>query len=376
MSNILKVLLFLFCMNSSNVLSITMDDSKQKLQSLWSTFLEGELDPVIFFQAVNALYPKELDAVDRMKLVAMENSFNLEKGHKASLNVSQLDENLISKLASEIGSLKQYYNLKMAADIQNQIVKKTQELDALRDVKVNRDHIKSLLKSNLGAASYNNGEYENTARLFLLCRENRSYPCRFVIKNLYGEFVQKNGKIWSMPALAKSKRNIPYNKTNGHTPMGVHRIDSVMPNTDRQTAFGKFRRAILNWVPRSQSESFTKSFLPATHASLTWWKQASVARDNGRLYLRIHGTGQRNGNRRSTYYPHVPTSGCISTLEGTYNGITFIDQREILDTLMKANNLAPVYSQEPRIKGILYVININNDKRAVSEKDLDDLIQL
>ena len=43
---------------------------------------------------------------------------------------------------------------------------------------------------------------------------------------------------------------------------------------------------------------------------------------------------------------------------------------------MKANNLAPVYSQEPRIKGILYVININNDKRAVSEKDLDDLIQL
>jgi hypothetical protein len=148
-----------------------------------------------------------------------------------------------------------------------------------------------------------------------------------------------------------------------------------MPQANRQGAFGKFRRMILDWIPTSIKEKNMSHFLPKSSLKSLWWKQASIARDNGRKHLRIHGTGRVNDDKESSYYPHVPTSGCISTREGKYSNINYKDQRNILDTMMQAMSLAPVYSNEVELKGVLYVMNLDDQKAAVSSEEIETLLE-
>src|SRR5690606_6912066 len=156
------------------------------------------------------------------------------------------------------------------------------------------------------------------------------------------------GDIWHQPALAYSRHKKEYNQVNGNTPAGIHRIDGVMPKADQQRVFGKFRRLILNFIGPGENESYTKLLLPESSHNESWWLQASVARDIGRSALRIHGTGLRS-KKRKPYYPLVPTSGCIAQRENTYDRITYLDQRNLLDELMKASGLDPVFENEPHI---------------------------
>ena len=65
---------------------------------------------------------------------------------------------------------------------------------------------------------------------------------------------------------------------NGQTPQGVHTIDSVMPEANRQIAFGKYRRLILNWVRGEFEEKPEMSFLPSESAESLWWRQASLSK--------------------------------------------------------------------------------------------------
>ena len=61
---------------------------------------------------------------------------------------------------------------------------------------------------------------------------------------------------------------------------------------------------------------------------------------------------------------------CIAQRENTYDGVTYNDQRVILDKIMSAMDLVPSYENEPNVKGILYFIEIDDKNADVS---LDDL---
>lgn len=210
--------------------------------------------------------------------------------------------------------------------------------------------------------------------LYMFCREDRQYPCLMLMRDRRGEVVTNNdGTVWTHKALASSKKGLPGHERNGDTPAGVHLIDSVMPLADRRIAFGKFRRVMLEFVPRSQEETTLKGLLPASSHKATWWMPSVVARDIGRNSLRIHGTGIINPDPKSPYYPFVRTSGCIAQRENTYEGVTYQDQRELLDTIMLAMDLAPKYENETEIRGVLYLVEINSEKSAVTEKDLQGL---
>lgn len=221
-------------------------------------------------------------------------------------------------------------------------------------------------------ASHMNGAYAGKPRLFLFCRHNRVYPCLFVFKDRFDQPMRRaNGDLWTQPALAHSSRGLPFNQTNGYTPQGVFHIDGVMPEANRPLDFGQWRRLILDFVDRSPNESEMQLLLPRSAEGMTWWKQAAIARDVGRGSLRIHGTGRRNNDPNSIYYPHKPTSGCISQRELMYDGVEYIDQRLILNQWMIASGLEPVFANETRIKGLLYVIEINDERRKVTPQDLE-----
>jgi hypothetical protein len=219
--------------------------------------------------------------------------------------------------------------------------------------------------------TYMNGEYASSVKIFMFCRENRLYPCMMIMKDTYGQPVRNNdGSLWMQPSLGSSSKGLPSYYRNGNTPTGVYTIDSVMPYTDQVISFGKFRRMILNFIPKSKNEILLKSLLPTSSHSLSWWKNSIVARDAGRNLFRIHGTGKINTDPDTPYFPFMRTSGCVAQRENSYEGVTYRDQRLLLDKVMQALDLDPMFDNEPKIKGILYVIDLDDKDEAVGASDL------
>jgi hypothetical protein len=350
-------------------LPLKPEGNKEILSFLWGKHELKTLDPIEFHSYLVEIDFENISQIDKIKIKNIENFYSSVKNEAITFIPSLTEVEALEFMNIKDSISNMDYQLSKASIVTlNRVRNKVNAISKFDPLTVT--HMKDLLFNTPDTAHYNNGEYKDTTRLFLFCRESREYPCLFVMKDIFGDLVQENGKVWSLAALAKSARNIPYYKTNGQTPNGVHTINSVMPDANRQRAFGKFRRVMLDWIPKSKSEENTKHFIPKSHLNLKWWKRATIARDAGRLYLRIHGTGRVNDEPKGSYYPHMPTSGCVSTKEGRYDGVTYKDQRIILDKLMQASQLRPVYNNEPKIKGVLYVVNIDTQKKAVTLEDL------
>lgn len=218
-------------------------------------------------------------------------------------------------------------------------------------------------------------KYKRGVSVYMFCRHNRMHPCLFVMKDRNGKWVKGDRlQLWSQPKLAMSRRGLPSHQVNGETPQGIYTIDSVMPEANRPLVFGQYRRLILNFIDHSVGEKDTLFFIPKELHQMNWWRQATVARDVGRALLRIHGTGRINTDPASFWYPFYPTSGCIASRENTYDGVSFRDQRLLLDTMMRAMGLRTLYSNEEKIRGILYVVNIDSREDAVKEDDILPLL--
>lgn len=229
---------------------------------------------------------------------------------------------------------------------------------------------KDLVYGANNIAKYDGGKFANKPALFMFCRENRIYPCLLVMKNSKGELhTRENGTIWYQPSLGLSSRRLDYNQTNGQTPQGVFRIDGVMPDADRQMDFGKNRRLILNFVADSNNEIEMKKLLPASHHSSAWWLENTVARDIGRGSFRVHGSGYRS-KPGTPYYTFIATAGCVAQRENTYDGVTYNDQRLLLNELMKVQGLPVKEANETAIKALLYVYELDNKAAAVTIADI------
>lgn len=345
-----------------------LDTDSDKVQFLWSYYITGDLDAIHYQSIKREINLSSLNRIELIKIQEIDSAFGSKKGFKKIKSDFSLKESV--SIVSELNNFK---NLSITLSSKQ----KEAAHNYLDKISKNQNptisQLNDLIVNTPDYAHYKNGEYHNKLKVFMFCRNDRNFPCRMVLKDIFNNFVTNDdGSIWSIPTLALSKYALPYNVTNGSTPTGVHLMNSVMPEANRQNAFGKFRRVILDWVASSEKDVDMKHFLPESSHKSLWWKQASVSRDNGRHYLRIHGTGLINNDETLSYYPHIPTSGCISTLEGQYQE-NYIDQRKLLDKMMKAMQLAPVYTNETDIKGVLYVINLDNEKSAVSEKDLKKL---
>lgn len=219
--------------------------------------------------------------------------------------------------------------------------------------------------------TYMNGEYIKSVKIFKFCRTNRLYPCLMVMKDVNDQPIREaSGALWVHPSLASSSRGLPSYTRNGNTPAGIFTIDSVMPVADQQISYGKNRRMILNFVPAAKNEELIKSLLPPSSHDKEWWKTSVVARDIGRNLFRIHGTGKVNTDPNTPYFPFMRTSGCIAQRENSYSGVKYNDQRELLDMVMTAMELQPKYENEIKIKGIIYVIELNDKNAPVSREDL------
>lgn len=239
------------------------------------------------------------------------------------------------------------------------------------DTEMQAELVTDLYFNTPDASTYMEGEYATSVKIFMFCRQNRLYPCLMVMKNIKGEpHRNADGTLWTHQVLASAVTGLPSYQRNGNTPAGVMTIDSVMPVADAQTSFGKFRRMMLNFVPKSKDEVLHKSLIPQSSWDNDWWTPTIAARDIGRNLFRIHGSGRINKDPNTPYFPFNRTHGCIANRENTYNGVTYVDQRVLLDSIMQAMELEPKFVNEPKIKGILYLMEIEDKADPVSASDL------
>jgi hypothetical protein len=242
--------------------------------------------------------------------------------------------------------------------------------DSIREI--SPEIIRDVVNNTPSVTTYMNGEYVNSIKLFMFCRDNRIYPCLMIMKDINGNLVRNtDGTLWSHRSLASAKTGLPSYSRNGNTPAGVLTIDSVMPVADQQISYGKNRRMILNFVPKSADETLLKSLLPASSYNNEWWQAGVTARDIGRNLLRIHGTGKINTDPNTPYFPYMRTSGCIAQKENTYNGVVYNDQRILLDAVMAALGLAPKFENEVQVKGVLYIMEMDEVAAQVELADLN-----
>lgn len=353
-------------------------------QSLFVDALQDSLDEAPTKEALNTLSKVQtihLDLIENLRVAILRIHYGKENSIPENLKAEVINSlrslNADIKLVYVIAA----YEKDLAQAGQSEIIELAKTYSEYSHIIPDTDKVNTVTDEMIGdlyhrtpdVTTYMNGEYSRSIKLFMFCRTNRLHPCLMVMKDIYGNPVKnEDGTLWTHKALASSKQGLPSYVRNGNTPTGILTIDSVMPTADQQISFGKFRRLILNFIPKSKDEVLLKSLLPESSHADSWWKAGTTARDIGRNLLRIHGTGKINPDPTVPYYPFMRTSGCIAQRENTYDGFTFADQRILLDQMMDAMSLEAKFENETAIKGILYLVELDDRDRAV---ELEDLIQ-
>lgn len=360
---------------SRSIVPITSYEQKLFVDSIEDSLVEGTLSSDVL-DNVNAVTFKLVEKF-RLELIKLQykETTSLASDVVAEL-ISELQKPEVETRLIYIIAVHEKLILEAGATEIIDLAKKNENYreisrDAETEDELLAEMITDLYFNTPDVTNYMEGEYLNSVRIFMFCRQNRLYPCLMVMKDIKGNPVRsEDGTLWSNPALASAVTGLPSYERNGNTPAGIFTIDSVMPYADQQLSYGKFRRMMLNFVPKSNDEVLLKSLLPKSSWDADWWKVSTVARDIGRNLFRIHGSGRINNDPNTPYFPFNRTHGCIAQRENTYNGMTYKDQRNLLDRIMKAMDMTPKYENEPKIKGILYIVEIEDKSEAVSLEDL------
>jgi hypothetical protein len=356
--------------------AFTLFEQKLFVDAIWDLTEEGNSESLSALKGTNTFH---FELSERLRIEILRLKYNKQPSLSQTM-ISELTAHLTSSaVETKIIYLLAAYEKDILLAGHEEILELAKvhhqysDISNDEDIKteLSQDIVADLFHNTPDATTYMNGEYVKSVKLFVFCRQNRLYPCLMAMRDIHGQVVRNNdGSLWTHKALASSARGLPSYTRNGNTPAGIMTIDSVMPAPDQQTAFGKFRRMILNFIPKSTDESLIRSLLPISSHDEDWWKSSVVARDIGRNLFRIHGTGKVNLDPNVPYYPFVRTSGCIAQRENTYDGVTFKDQRILLDAVMEAMDLVPSYENELKVKGILYLVEIDDKNLPVGEADL------
>lgn len=239
---------------------------------------------------------------------------------------------------------------------------------------INGDLLSELLNFEIQIDDPMAALYAEGVKLFLLLSVNRKIPGILILKDSSNQWVRlESGLLWSLPVLASSKFDFPFYSSNGQTPQGFFAINGVMPEANRSELFGRNRRLIIDFFPKLDPLMLESPFIPYGHKDLSWWKQAEIAREIGRRFLRIHGTGLVCKESNSTYAPFVRTSGCLATREVPGQ---FDDQRILLDQLMRSMDLDVSFENESKINGLLTIVEISATNSLPTIEQLSDMTDL
>ncbi len=212
-------------------------------------------------------------------------------------------------------------------------------------------------------------------------RWNRDYPGLAIIQNEDGSFVKdSSGKLLVFEQLARSASNLPYFITNGNTPQGIFSIQGteiahnhiIGPTPNIQLVM-PFEADSIYWhTPYDSAKDALTNYINLLPESWRNWepvREAFYAGKAGRTEIIAHGTTvDPDYFKGKTYYPISPTLGCLCGKE-IWN--IFTGKLVLSDQF----NLIHNFLSTPGDKGYLFVINLDNQQKAVSREELEQLVK-
>jgi hypothetical protein len=213
-------------------------------------------------------------------------------------------------------------------------------------------------------------------------RWNRDYPGLAIVQNANGSFVKDAaGRLLIFEQLARSGTDLPYFITNGSTPQGIYSIQGIdvshnnfigpTPNIQLIMPFES------SWQKYFHDDSGTLidslamylQLLPVNWRNYQPMMEAWNAGRIGRTEIIAHGTTiDPEYFKDKPYYPLTPTEGCLCAKElwNVTSGRLLVSEQ--------FNLVSAVESTNP-YKGYLFVINIDDQQKAVTREEVESFVK-
>jgi len=213
--------------------------------------------------------------------------------------------------------------------------------------------------------------------IYSIQQKDRNYPGIVVIRRPDGMFVKnKDSSFFHVSQLARAVTNYPFYITNGNTPQGIFRwtgfeisrLSSIGPTPNLQLVlpyetvpfvyFGDSSLANVNW-----EQELYASMLPASWKNYDGIYESFFAGKIGRSAIIMHGTTVDPAYYKGkSYYPQTPSLGCLCSYEEwSAKGFRVKSNQQQIDDALDSFNAS---------KGYVVVIELNNEKRAVTIDDV------
>ena len=219
-----------------------------------------------------------------------------------------------------------------------------------------------------------------TKIIYSFQRWNRDYPGIAIVQNADGSFVkEKNGQLLMIEQLARAGSNLPYFLTNGNTPQGIYSITGTevshnlfigpTPNFQMLMPF-EADTAFWHTPYDNQMDSLSnyKKLLPESWRTYAPITESFYAGKIGRSEILSHGTTiDPEYFKGQPYYTLTPTLGCLCAKEIWNTSTGKLDQSE-------QYKLLNGFLSTPGTIGYLIVINLDDQQKAVSKKEIQSIL--
>ncbi len=214
-------------------------------------------------------------------------------------------------------------------------------------------------------------------------RWDRDYPGIAIVQNANGSFVKDgSGRLLIFEQLARSGSDLPYFITNGSTPQGIYSIQGIdvshnnfigpTPNLQLIMPFeDKWEKYFHDdWDASKDSLQMYLQLLPASWRNYAPMMQAWNAGKIGRTEIIAHGTTiDPEYFKDKPYYPLTPTEGCLCAKElwNVTSGRLLVSEQF---------NLISAFQSTNTNKGLLFVINIDDEQRSVTREEIERWVKM
>ena len=217
-------------------------------------------------------------------------------------------------------------------------------------------------------------------------RQNRDHPGMAVVQNADGRFMRHpDGRLMVFQQLARAASNLPYFIKNGNTPQGVFSVlgtavannkligptpnlQMIMPFENKWEKYFQYP-AGMGWNPAMDSLQLYLDLLPPSWRKKMFATESFYAGKVGRNSIIAHGTTiDPEYFKDKPYYPLTPTNGCLCAKE-----LWNISNGRLL--MSEQFNLVSAYIATPGSKGYLYVIDIDDQQKAISREEVESWVR-
>jgi hypothetical protein len=192
----------------------------------------------------------------------------------------------------------------------------------------------------------------------------------------------ESGRLMVFQQLARSASDLPYFVTNGSTPQGIYSIQGTAVTRNNYIGPTPNLQLLMpnekDWVKyfhqpvdsTQDSLQLYNELLPVSWRNYSPMAEAWIAGKIGRSEIIAHGTTiDPEYFKGKPYYPLTPTMGCLCARE-----LWNITSGRLL--ISEQFNLVSTFTATPGQKGFLYVINLDDQQKAVTREEVERLVNL